>query len=232
MFNILVNYIYQQVALYYFDTDEMINKKFIYIMTNKFISFGSLSLENGSRMTREWFDNTSAIPRKLFTLLFALLLSVGQMWGATIIPTGWTQVTALNGLSAGDKIIIVTNDGARYLNGSTSSGHFSTTALSATTPASTSAAGVIELESTGTANTYKLKLVSTKNYVTASKASSGGGVVNSDSDDSGWTFVCNTGFDAQYQKSGKQAYMRSYNNSSLRTYSSTSSGASFKIYKY
>ena len=53
-------------------------------MTNKFISFLSLSLENGSRMTRDCIGIDTVKSRKLFTLLFVLLLSVGQMWGAEV----------------------------------------------------------------------------------------------------------------------------------------------------
>ncbi len=171
------------------------------------------------------------LSRWLFTIITLLTISVGNVWGA--IPSGWTQVTTLNGMSAGDKIIIVTNDGNNYLNGSVSKGHFSSTALSASAPANASAAGVIELESTGTANTYKLKLASTSKYVTASAAKSGSGVNNADSDDSGWAFTVSDGtFDAQYQESGKMACLRSYNNNDFRTYANTSSGNAFKIYKY
>ena len=176
------------------------------------------------------FKLFSSRARHRFLLLMLLtLFTCGNAWGA--VPTGWTEVTSLSGISAGDKIIIVTNDGSKYFNGTQSSGHFQVTALSASAPASASAAGVIELVSVSS-NTYKLKLVSTNKYVTASAAKSGSGVVNSSSDDSGWTFSYSSGFNAQYQKSGQQAYCRSYNNSSFRTYASTSSGNTFKIYKY
>ena len=51
----------------------------------KHLNFSSktlFTLENGSRMAREWLENGSASSRKLFTLLFVLLLGIGQMWGA------------------------------------------------------------------------------------------------------------------------------------------------------
>lgn len=168
--------------------------------------------------------------RWVVTIIVLFTLCVNQAWGA--VPSGWAEVTSLNGIANGDKIIIVTNNGANYFNGTQSSGHFQVTALSASAPASASAPGVIELVSTGSSNTYKLKLVSTNKYVTANAAKSGSGAVNSSSDDSGWAFSYSSGFDAQYQASGKQAYCRSYNNSSFRTYANTSNGATFKIYKY
>lgn len=168
--------------------------------------------------------------RWVVTIIVLFTLCVNHAWGA--VPSGWAEVTSLGGIANGDKIIIVTNNGANYFNGTQSSGHFKVTALSASAPASASAAGVIELVSTGSSNTYKLKLVSTNKYVTASAAKSGNGVVNSSSDASGWTFSYSSGFNAQYQASGKQAYCRSYNNNSFRTYGNTSSGATFKIYKY
>lgn len=169
---------------------------------------------------------------RYLALLVVLILTCGNAWGA--VPTGWTQVTSLSGMTVGDKIIIVTNDASKYLNGSTSKGHFSTTGLDASHPASASAAGVIQLESTGTTNKYKLKLVSTSKYITATAAKSGSGKNDAASDDYGWMFTCPSSgdFDAQYQETGKQACLRSYNNSDFRTYASTSSGATFKIYKY
>ena len=163
-------------------------------------------------------------------LVLVLTIGSGNVWGA--VPSGWTQVTTLGGMAAGDKIIIVTNDGNNYLNGSTSKGHFSVTPLSVSAPASASAAGVIQLESTGTANTYKLKLVSSSKYVTATAAKSGSGSVSATSDESGWTFTCSSStFSAQYQETGKQAHLRSYENSTFRTYASATNDA-FKIYKY
>ena len=65
-------------------------------MTNNSISFVSLSLDNGSGMTRKWFDHGSTIPRKLFSLLFVLFFCIGQMWADKLeityngTTTGWT----------------------------------------------------------------------------------------------------------------------------------------------
>jgi len=50
-------------------------------MRQKIISLVSSDLENGSGMNRKRFGVDSFSPRKLFTLLFVLLLGVGQMWG-------------------------------------------------------------------------------------------------------------------------------------------------------
>ena len=183
-------------------------------------------------------SNLYLTPNRFFTrfaAVFALVfvLGVGNVWGA--VPTGWSQVTSLSGMSAGDKIIIVTNDGTKYLNGSISSGkkqHFSASDLTTSSPSNASAAGVILLESTGTANKYKLKLVSTSKYITATSTNSGSASVSVTSDSYGWTFTFSDGtFDAQYQESGKNAYCRSYNNSDFRTYGSKS-GDGLKIYKY
>lgn len=51
-------------------------------------------LENGSGMTREWLGIDSTVSRKLFTLLFVLLLGFGQMWGATETVTISTIASA------------------------------------------------------------------------------------------------------------------------------------------
>ncbi len=78
--------------------------------------------------------------------------------------------------------------------------------------------------------------------MTASKAGSGGGKVDSSSDSAGWKFlVSGTSFNAIYQTaySSKYAAMRCYNNTSWRTYSNgnsssvtTTSGTVFRLYKY
>lgn len=169
---------------------------------------------------------------RYLALLVVLIFTCGNAWGA--VPSGWSKVTALSGIAAGDKIIIVTNDGNNYLNGSLSSGHFSVTALDASHPANASAAGVITLEATGTADQYKLKFVSTSRYMTATAASSGKGSISATSDSYGWKFTLSSEglFNAQYQESGKQAYCRSYSNNTFRTYSGTSNGNPFQIYKY
>ena len=53
-------------------------------------------LENGSGMSREWLGIDSTVSRKLFTLLFVLLLGFGQMWGK--------EYTELFSIAAGDVV--------------------------------------------------------------------------------------------------------------------------------
>jgi hypothetical protein len=156
----------------------------------------------------------------------------------------WVQVTALSGLNTTDTYVIANNaDKGYFMNGTVSSGHFQSTAFSASAPSSASAAGAFKLEAVNAGNNiYKIKLASTSKYVTASKAGSGGGVIDSSSDASGWRFLVDgTNFNAIYQKaySNKYAAMRCYNNTSWRTYSNgnsssvtTTSGTVFRLYKY
>jgi len=156
----------------------------------------------------------------------------------------WVQVTALSGLNTSDTYVI-TNDADKgyYMNGTVSSGHFQSTAFSASAPASATAAGAFKLEAIDASNNiYKIKLVSTSKYVYATKAGSGGGSVTGSSDSSGWKFLLSgTSFNAIYQTaySSKYAAMRCYSNTSWRTYSnnsatsiSTTSGTVFRLYKY
>lgn len=156
----------------------------------------------------------------------------------------WVQVTALSGLNTTDTYVIANNaDKGYFMNGAVSSGHFQSTAFSASAPSSATAAGAFKLEAVNAGNNiYKIKLVSTSKYVTASKAASGGGVIDSSTDTYGWKFLADsTNFNAIYQKgySNKYAAMRCYNNTSWRTYSNgnsssvtTSSGTVFRLYKY
>ena len=152
-------------------------------------------------------------------------------------PADWEQCSSLSSFSAGDLIIIATNDGSHYFNGATKSGpHWDATTLSASSPASNDSAGVIELVTTGTANKYKLKIVGGANadkYVTATKAASKGSAI-SNSDDYGWTFALNATnyFTLTYGNSGAAAGFCSYSNSDFRSYASYSSGQYVTIYKY
>ena len=156
----------------------------------------------------------------------------------------WVQVTALSGLNTTDTYVIANDaDKGYYMNGTVSSGHFQSTAFSASAPASATAAGAFKLEAIDVSNNiYKIKLVSTSKYVYATKAGSGGGSVTGSSDSSGWKFLLSgTSFNAIYQTaySSKYAAMRCYSNTSWRTYSnnsatsiSTTSGTVFRLYKY
>ena len=65
-------------------------------------------LENGSGMTREWLGIDSTVSRKLFTLLFVLLLGFGQMWGAKDDAVASVNPTA--DLGAGQNYDPASND--------------------------------------------------------------------------------------------------------------------------
>lgn len=161
----------------------------------------------------------------------------------------WTQVTSLDGLNTTDKYVIASNaaDGEGvdyYFKGTQSSGHLQSAAFGTTAPTSNSAAGVFQLISVDAGNNiYKIKLVSSNKCVTASKAASGGGVVNTSVDDAeGWRFLMSgSNFDAIYQHeySSKYAALRCSSYTSWRTYAnnsdsaiSTTYGTDFRIYKY
>ena len=54
-------------------------------MTNKSIPSYQFAPEDASGMAREWSGIASALPRKLFTLLFCLLfVGVGNVWGTIL----------------------------------------------------------------------------------------------------------------------------------------------------
>ena len=161
----------------------------------------------------------------------------------------WAQVTSLSGLNTTDKYVIASDqadgDGTDYyFKGTTSSGHLQSSTFSDNAPANNSAAGVFQLISVNAeSNIYKIKLVSSSKAVTATKAGSGGGSVTSSVDDAeGWKFLLDGDkFNAIYQHeySSKYAALRCYSFTSWRTYSnnsatsiSTTSGTSFRIYKY
>ena len=62
----------------------------------KQLNFLSLVSDNVSGMHRDWTGNGPALPRKLFTLLFCLLLGFGQMWGTTY-TLGWGDASGAEG---------------------------------------------------------------------------------------------------------------------------------------
>ncbi len=194
---------------------------------------------------------------KLFTKIAALALGATMAVGVGVAVAkstdtnpvhaagsgDWVEVTSLSGLNTTDTYVIANTDNkGKYMNGTVNSGHFQSSDFSASAPASASAAGAFKLETVNAgSNIYKIKLVSTSKYVTATKAGSGGGKVDSASDTSGWKFLYSSNFDAIYQTSysSKYAAMRCYSGSSWRTYSNgkassitTTSGTSFKLYKY
>ena len=70
----------------------------------------------------------------------------------------WTQVTALSGLNTTDTYVIANNaDKGYFMNGTVSSGHFQSTAFSASAPSSATAAGAFKLEAVNAVNNiYKI----------------------------------------------------------------------------
>lgn len=199
--------------------------------------------------------------KKLACFSLGLVLSLGV--GVSLATTNkkpleskaagqdeWVQITSLDEINATDSYVIGTNNKTKYLNGSTSKGHFSTSNFSSSLPESSTANGVVQFETNGT-NIWKIKLVSTSKYAIATNASSGSGSNNAESDDSGWLFLANddSTFDAIYQQGYENkdktktsyAALRSVNNSDFRTYSndanpskmdSKTSGAPFTLFKY
>lgn len=156
------------------------------------------------------------------------------------------EITSTSGLNTTDRYVFATSNtnstSGSYFNGTVDSNpHWQVSAFGNNAPTSNSAAGVIQLESVS-ANVWKIKLVSTGKYVTATKAGTKGSSVSASSDSSGWYFYYtnNDGWNAVYQTaySSKYACFRDYNNGSFRSYQATSStaasgnGNSFKIYKY
>ncbi len=150
----------------------------------------------------------------------------------------WDEVTSLEDINTVSYYVIATNQGTGYLDGTLKSGHFQSTTFTSTSPSSTSASGVIQMEKLGT-NKYAMKLVSTDKYITATDASTKHGSVSETSDEYGWLFSYSDGFNAIYQKSfsNKYACLRYYD-SDFRTYQATNSttpatlGKSFKMYRY
>ena len=159
----------------------------------------------------------------------------------------WVQITSYDSLNTTDRYLIASGSTSNgkdyYFNGTVNKGHLQSTAFSDSAPASNAAAGVFQLEAVNAGNhIYKIKLVSTSKYVTATAASSGSGKTNADSDSDGWRFLLDgNNFNAIYQcnYSSKYAALRCYEFTSWRTYSngsissiSTSSGTNFRMYKY
>ena len=159
----------------------------------------------------------------------------------------WVQISTFDSLNTTDRYLIAsgaTNGGKDYyFNGTVNKGHFQSTEFSASAPASNAAAGVFQLEAINAENhIYKIKLVSTSKYVTATAAASGSGKSDAASDSDGWKFLLDgNNYNAIYQKnySSKYAAMRCYDFTTWRTYSnntasavSTSNGTSFRMYKY
>ena len=179
---------------------------------------------------------------KLFTKIAALALGATMAVGVGVAVASspnasqvyadtignWTQVTATNQIAAGDKIVLVTeyNSTKYYMNNSVNSGHFQAGTFTSSVTDTTN--GVITLESTGTANRYKLASRGSTGYVTSKAAKSGSGQFSA-SDSSGWNFSLN-GSDWDIVYNANSTYLRAYQNS-FRTYAGRSNNACL-IYKY
>ena len=149
-------------------------------------------------------------------------------------PSGakWELVSSVSNITAGDLYLLATNNKTNVYNGSISSGHLNTVAV---TPAGNkisdedlpASAAQIMLVSSGKTNGYYLKVGD--NYISATKASSGG-FKNDGTDEFEWVFSGTNGMNAVGTTIA--AYIRSYNNSQFRSYASTSNGDVFYLYKF
>ncbi len=167
-------------------------------------------------------------------IILALSLFCGKSWGATSYT--YRLVVSKAALVDGKRYLLLVNNRTTAYNCSISSGHLSTgvtftaggtsagSAITTTTAAS-SIKYVTLIRVSG--DTYKIYDSGGK-YVTATEAKSGS-FSRANSDSYGWTFTGTTGMNARYQEKNKQAYCRSYNNSTFRSYANTSSGAVFYL---
>ena len=166
-----------------------------------------------------------------------------QASAANTVTTGaapggakWVLVSSIGEITAGDKYLLATNDKAHVYNGAVSSGHLQVVEVTpgnnqiADSDLPTSAAQ-IEFVSAGSANKYYLKVGNT--YISLSKAGSGG-FLNNETTAFEWTFSNSDATGGGMNALGTKyaAYIRSYNNNSFRSYTGTSNGATFFLYKY
>lgn len=195
-------------------------------MTNKFISFWSLSPDNGSGLNRRRIGDKSASLCKFFTLFLILFLPVGQMWGAT-----GTLVSDLSGIADGKTYYIAALNSSKYYtvpNTTISGQTFTCTEGSLSSSTLTPASGAGEFVFTavsGVANAYYIYNTNLEKYLVAT-GSKAFGYVNSNSSNYGyWTFttVSSGGFSGSFsvKHSNTTHYMRAYNNS-VRCYDGAS----------
>lgn len=143
----------------------------------------------------------------------------------------WTLISSKANIVSGATYLLLTNDQSNAYAGEVNgSGHFTTASVNySSNPPVVSNACQVVLTSIGT-DIYTIKDCNDK-YLTASAAKSGSAKL-SDSDASGWKFTnATSGMNAQYQETGKNAYLRSYDNTTFRTYSDNSSGKSIYLAK-
>lgn len=187
-----------------------------------YLSKKSLSLGNGSGMTRKWFGNDSGMTRLCLAsliCLFMLTVGVGNAWGAA------TLVSTLSGISSGDTYYIAALNSSNYYtvpNTTISGQTFTCTSgtYNSTTQVLTPATGAGEFVFTakaGTDNAYYIYNTNLKKYLVATGSKTFGYVESSSSDYGYWTFstVTGGGFSGVFsvKHSNKTHYMRAYNNS-------------------
>ncbi len=188
----------------------------------------------GLNYEMEYLVSVTAIPEDPY-----VNKNSAQVTATNTVTTGdepggakWVLVSSVSDISAGDKYLLATNDKAHVYNGTVTNGHLQVVAV---TPGNDqiadselpSTAAQIEFVSAGGNNKYYLKVGD--KYISATKASSGG-FSNTATDAFAWTFSDATaGMNAVGVTVA--AYIRSYNNNSFRSYGSTSSGATFYLYK-
>ncbi len=161
-------------------------------------------------------------------LFIGVMCSVGNAWGTTYT---YRLVVDKSALVDGKRYILLVNNRTAAYNCTTSSSHFQTGGTFSSSSAS--AGSVVTTETAASSikyvtlirvsgDTYKI-LDSDGKYMTATAAKSGSGS-RADTDDSGWNFTGTSGMVPIYQASGKNAHLRSYSNSSFRTYADDKNG--------
>lgn len=143
--------------------------------------------------------------------------------------TIWTKITSLSTVTEGTYALI-TPDGHAF-NGSISSGHGSVTStafsFNGSGIASSAPSGLCEITLT-TSSTGFTMYNATNKYLYATKAASGG-LSWHDTEDSFWKYDSDWIYQKNY--SGKKAHLRSYNNSTFRTYGNASNDALIMVRK-
>ena len=202
------------------------------VIMNYNLQHNQLGIDTDKTCMSPLLASLSIVSRQSVLGLLLVLLTAfsGNVWGADPTYT-YRLVVSKSTLVDGKKYILLVNNRTTAYNCSVSKGHLQTGVTFV--PAGTSAGSAITTTTAASSIKYvtlinisgdKYKILdSNGKYITATAASSGSfSLANSDS--YGWTFSGTSGMNAQYQETEKKAYCRSYNNSSFRSYSSTSSG--------
>lgn len=172
--------------------------------------------------------------RFLFLLVSSLLATA--TFAQSLIPSCWREVTNVNELQADDYILLVNEARTRYLNGSVSSGIFSTNEFAVTPPQNTKAAGIIQLKKISETE-FKLYFPKSNNYFAAKGTNSGSVELGNSKNSSPCTFIKKQGelFIVKYTNNGNNAFLKYVlSTDRFNTYSSDDDryGNSFRVYKY